>query len=181
MEMFVVGIWLLLGATGILVLVVFLTRWIAQSKAEARFARAAAPVIPDLPQTQEAVLLVQRGGGRVLYTNQPARDWFGYQTETPNLERLARRTLPADVFLSLCALEGQARLTIDGRLVGSTPEYAEVTRLSIDRGHFITDAEAGRDVLIRWGFPGRGAIAGPHPAPSPRHRRRQCRAAGGSA
>ncbi len=30
---------------------------------------------------------------------------------------------------------------IDGRLVGCTPAYAEVTRLDVDRGHFITDAE----------------------------------------
>ena len=30
---------------------------------------------------------------------------------------------------------------VDGRLVGCTPEYAEVTRLEVDRGHFITDAE----------------------------------------
>ena len=31
--------------------------------------------------------------------------------------------------------------TIEGRLVGCTPEYAEVTRLEVERGHFITDAE----------------------------------------
>ena len=31
--------------------------------------------------------------------------------------------------------------TIDARLVGCTPEYAEVTRLNVDRGHFITDAD----------------------------------------
>ena len=31
--------------------------------------------------------------------------------------------------------------TVEGRLVGCTPEYAEVTRLTVDRGHFITDAE----------------------------------------
>ena len=31
--------------------------------------------------------------------------------------------------------------TLDGRLVGCTPEYADVTRLFVDRGHFITDAE----------------------------------------
>ena len=31
--------------------------------------------------------------------------------------------------------------TVDGRLVGCTPEYADVTRLFVDRGHFITDAE----------------------------------------
>jgi putative ABC transport system permease protein len=30
---------------------------------------------------------------------------------------------------------------LDGRLVGCTPEYKEVTRLVVDRGHFITDAE----------------------------------------
>ena len=30
---------------------------------------------------------------------------------------------------------------VDGTLVGCTPEYAEVTRLKVDRGHFITDVE----------------------------------------
>ena len=30
---------------------------------------------------------------------------------------------------------------VDGRLVGCTPEYAEVTRLKVDRGHFLTDTE----------------------------------------
>ena len=30
---------------------------------------------------------------------------------------------------------------LDGRLVGCTPGYADVTRLEIDRGHFITDTE----------------------------------------
>ena len=30
---------------------------------------------------------------------------------------------------------------VDGRLVGCTPEYAEVTRLEVDRGHFLTDQE----------------------------------------
>lgn len=34
-----------------------------------------------------------------------------------------------------------AEKIIDGRLVGCTPEYAEVTKLDVDRGHFITDAE----------------------------------------
>ncbi|MCA9125893.1 MAG: ABC transporter permease [Planctomycetales bacterium] len=30
---------------------------------------------------------------------------------------------------------------VDGRLVGCTPEYAEVTRLTVNSGHFISDAE----------------------------------------
>jgi putative ABC transport system permease protein len=33
---------------------------------------------------------------------------------------------------------------VDGRLVGCTPEYAEVTRLEIDRGHFLSDAEVNQ-------------------------------------
>ena len=33
---------------------------------------------------------------------------------------------------------------VDGRLVGCTPEYAQVTHLEVDRGHFITDAELAR-------------------------------------
>jgi len=31
--------------------------------------------------------------------------------------------------------------TVDGRLVGCTPEYADVTKLEMERGHFITDSE----------------------------------------
>jgi putative ABC transport system permease protein len=30
---------------------------------------------------------------------------------------------------------------MEGRLVGTTPEYAEVTRLAVDRGRFLTDAD----------------------------------------
>ncbi len=30
---------------------------------------------------------------------------------------------------------------VDGRLVGCTPEYADVTKLKVQRGHFITDSE----------------------------------------
>jgi len=31
---------------------------------------------------------------------------------------------------------------VDGRLVGCTPQYADVTRLEVDRGRFITDADS---------------------------------------
>jgi len=33
------------------------------------------------------------------------------------------------------------RRRLDGRLVGCTPRYAEVNRLEVDRGHFLTDTE----------------------------------------
>ena len=37
---------------------------------------------------------------------------------------------------------------LDGRLVGCTPEYAEVTRLRIDRGHFLTDREVQAQMSV---------------------------------
>ncbi len=87
-------------------------------------ARAKRPVLPTIPAQRpaeitalnEAVLLVATGG-RVLYSNQTAREWFGYLEEEPNLERLARKTRPSDLFLGLCVSEGQARFSLDGRLV----------------------------------------------------------------
>ena len=30
---------------------------------------------------------------------------------------------------------------MEGRLVGTTPDYAEVTRLAVDRGRFLSDAD----------------------------------------
>ena len=37
---------------------------------------------------------------------------------------------------------------VDGRLVGCTPEYAEVTRLEVERGHFLTDRELVSKVSV---------------------------------
>ncbi len=42
---------------------------------------------------------------------------FDLNSITFNLEYLARRTRPSETFLSLCAKEGQARFSLDGRLV----------------------------------------------------------------
>ena len=72
--------------------------------------------LPTQQANDQAVLLVQ-AGGRIVYSNAIAREWFGYRHHAPNLERLARRASPGDVFLGLCATEGQARFLLDGRLV----------------------------------------------------------------
>ncbi len=50
---------------------------------------------------------------------------------------------------------------IEGRLVGTTPEYAEVTRLAVDRGRFLTDADIDRGAqLLRAGRRGgRAAVS----------------------
>ena len=89
-----------------------------------------APIAPPLPPTSsqitnhtEAVLVVQTGG-RVAYINQAAREIFSVWEDEPNLESLGRRTRPSEVFLSLCAGEGQARFTVNGRAVDGISYFA---------------------------------------------------------
>ncbi len=82
----------------------------------------APPDNPDNAQSTDAVLLVQIGG-RVVYTNQQAREWFGHLEEEPNLERLARRARPSEVFWNLCSSESQARFSLDGRFVEGSSYY----------------------------------------------------------
>jgi putative ABC transport system permease protein len=38
--------------------------------------------------------------------------------------------------------------TVDARLVGCTPEYLELNRLEVDRGHFLTDAELRDEATV---------------------------------
>jgi putative ABC transport system permease protein len=60
---------------------------------------------------------------------------FARLTETiPTVER----ALPIREIRRRFSFKGRV---VDGRLVGCTPEYAEVTRLEVDQGHFISDAE----------------------------------------
>lgn len=71
----------------------------------------------EVPEYGDAILQV-RAGGRVEYISPIGRTWFSLgETETPNLERLARRVRPSDVFWKLCASQGQARFSLGGRLV----------------------------------------------------------------
>lgn len=61
-----------------------------------------------------------------------------------DFERLVETIPTIERALPIRELRRQFRFSdklIDGRLVGCTPEYAEVTHLIVDRGHFITDAE----------------------------------------
>ena len=72
------------------------------------------------PHANEAILLVQ-SGGRVEYVNELAREWFGLRPDEPSgLERLLRRTRPAEEFLDLCVHPGQKRLSVGGHLVEVT-------------------------------------------------------------
>ena len=75
---------------------------------------------PLLPDHQEAVLIVE-SGGRIKAINPRARQVFHLQEdELPNLERLAQKTRPSESLIRLCAVEGQARFALEGRLVEGT-------------------------------------------------------------
>ena len=80
------------------------------------------PVPVELPEHEDAVLLVE-AGGRIAYINSQARAWFRLGEDEPDLERLSRRARPGDVFLALCARQGRARITVDGRFVEGTSYY----------------------------------------------------------
>jgi len=110
------------------------------------------PVIStDLVPNESAVFLVQPGG-RVIYINSQAREWFGLsENETPNLERMSRRARPADAFLGLCAAAGQVNFTLDQSLVEGvsyTVPYQDrhAVLVSLQKPQF-TNLEEGRDTL----------------------------------
>ncbi len=112
------GTTLILLGIAFLALMPFLLRAAARLKPIAHNTVPSPNIIkPDLDPIENAVLLVQPGG-RVISTNQHAREWFGLlENEQPNLERMARRTRPTESFLNLCAASGQARFTLQSILV----------------------------------------------------------------
>jgi PAS domain S-box-containing protein len=74
------------------------------------------PLPIDLPAHDRAVILIDRGG-RVMYSNHRANEWFDLQDEKVDLESMARETDPSEAFLNLCAQEGQTCFSLNGRLV----------------------------------------------------------------
>lgn len=112
---FLVGILLLLTGLVFVLLVWGLPRLVARS----RSAREESGLQdPEEPSGNEHAVLVVQPGGRVGYVNPAARQWLGLREgELPNLEVLARRIRPGDDFLKLCAAEGQARFSVNGRPV----------------------------------------------------------------
>ena len=78
---------------------------------------ATSQISPDTSNTNEGILVIQ-AGGRVEYINSRAREWFGLKPEeSPDIERIVRRAIPAEEFLNLCAAPGQKRLSIGNQLV----------------------------------------------------------------
>ena len=74
-------------------------------------------IFPESTQSDQAVIILQ-AGGRVEYISAFARSYFNlHENEPYDLERLARRVRPSSDFLDICAVPGQKRVSIDGRLV----------------------------------------------------------------
>lgn len=114
------GIWELLLAAAFLGLIWLLLRTVPRIQPPA-LASQFPPSDPTIPAGNDAVLLIEPGG-RVLYTNPVAREWFNYTRldDEPNLERLARRARPSETFWSLCNGNAQGRFSLDGRIVEGT-------------------------------------------------------------
>ncbi len=118
---------LVAGGLAIVILILVFTRrlpgWQRQAQQSMTMSLAPSrPVSPEIHPTSDALLIVQPGG-RVVYSNTSAQEWFGYQDQQPNLERLARKARPSEIFLGLCASEGRARFSLDGRLVEGRSFY----------------------------------------------------------
>ena len=116
-----VGFWLISLAL-VLLTVVLAAVWLRRLPSQALDASPAgsSQKFPTVTNTNEAVITVQPGG-RVDYLNERAREWFALREgEDAELERLIRRTRPAEDFLNLCANPGQKRLSIGGSLVEAT-------------------------------------------------------------
>ena len=59
------------------------------------------------------------------------------------------RVLPIRELTQRFANMGNSKVkTINGRLVGCTPEYADVTRLVVSRGHFLTSQEVEQNATV---------------------------------
>ncbi|MEW6093206.1 MAG: GAF domain-containing protein, partial [Chloroflexota bacterium] len=70
---------------------------------------------PKAGGPENAVIIVQLGG-RVEYVNAAARQWFNLREgEQPSLEMLSNRIRSSEEFLKICAAEGQARFSLNGR------------------------------------------------------------------
>ena len=73
----------------------------------------------------------------------------GEQKMLANTIPTIKSVLPIRELPTKMAYTGNANgKPLDGRLVGCTPEYAEVTRLVVDRGHFLTDREVQSKVSV---------------------------------
>ena len=75
------------------------------------------PIVPlNLMDSDEAVLVAE-GRGRIVFANEPARDWFGLDGGAPNLTVMAQKVQPSDTLHDLLAGTGHASFRLGQRQV----------------------------------------------------------------
>ncbi len=84
------------------------------------FAYVASPVSVPVEPDAESGVLVAQAGGRVLFVNERAREFFGLDGAAANPVNMARQVRPSDTFLQLFAEAGTARLMLGERQVEAT-------------------------------------------------------------
>jgi len=99
----------------------------------------------------DAVLLIELGG-RIRVINNNAREWFDLREgELPNIEALGRRIRPGESFLELCATEGQARFSINGKLVDAisyrVPGTVPTILMAMHQAEMLNAEKSGQDTL----------------------------------
>lgn len=109
------------------------------------------PSFTQIQAHKDAVLILELGG-RIKVINDIAREWFNLTLdESPNIEALGRRIRPSESFLELCATEGQARFSVNGKLVGANSYRVSAslpTILMVMRpAEMFNSARSGQDSL----------------------------------
>ena len=81
------------------------------------------PLPPETDNPTAEPLLIVETGGRLAWINAAGRQLFGLKEgESAGLERLARKTRPANGLLNLCAADGQARLIVEGKVLEASSQ-----------------------------------------------------------
>ena len=79
-----------------------------------------APIQAELEADHDSGVVVAQPGGRVLFANERAREFFGLNGQSPNLETMARQAQPSETFRGLFSASGVARLSVGSRQVEAT-------------------------------------------------------------
>ena len=97
----------------------------------------------------EAGMVVAERGGRVVFANAQARQFFGLNGELPSLGRLLRQADPADSLLGLFAGEGQAALSVGDRRLQATSTMVPQSGGGLDQFVVVLrDTTAGEAALL---------------------------------
>lgn len=142
---------LILSCTGILLVAAVRAGLSAAVRSDVSFqAGSTAAGLPDLHGDGQTAALIVGEGGSIRFANPLLREWLNLPADVqPNLEHLARRTEPEDVFLALCAAPGKARFSLKGMLVEGMsvkiglPEE-QVTLVTFQRPELTRFAEANQ-------------------------------------